>query len=161
MLVQIIGLILMLSVLTAVLLLALLRLFSRPPLHLGVRAGRLAPCPRSPNCVCSQDSDPGHRIDPIALSKDGKQTWDRLRQILVRWPRTRIVTETDRYLHAECTSWLFRYVDDVEFLLDHEARVIQVRSASRVGRSDLGINRRRIEAIRQALATAPSEPPIQ
>jgi uncharacterized protein (DUF1499 family) len=129
--------------------LALLSLLSRRPDTLGVHDGRLAPCPASPNCVCTRDADPGHAIDPLTFEDAPQEAWARLQGILSSWPRTRIVTATDSYLHAECTSWLFRFVDDVEFLLDAEAKRIHFRSASRAGRSDLGVNRRRMEAIRQ------------
>jgi uncharacterized protein (DUF1499 family) len=66
------------------------------------------------------------------------------------WPRTRILTVTDTYLHAECATLLFRFLDDVELLLDREAKVIHFRSSSRVGHGDLGVNRRRMEGIRRA-----------
>jgi uncharacterized protein (DUF1499 family) len=75
----------------------------------------------------------------------------RLLQVLSAWPRTRVITSTPDYLHAECRSLLFRFVDDVEVVLDRTAGVIHCRSASRAGHSDLGVNRRRLEAIRVAL----------
>jgi uncharacterized protein (DUF1499 family) len=127
-----------------------LSLLAKRPENLGPRDGRLADCPALPNCVCSQAGDADHAVAPIRLEENPEDAWRRLRQVLARWPRTRVVSETESYLHAECTSFLFRFVDDVEFLLDREARVLHVRSASRVGRSDLGVNRRRVEAIRQA-----------
>lgn len=74
----------------------------------------------------------------------------RLRQIVNAMPRTRVVATTDDYLHVEFTSALLRFVDDVEFRVDVDAGVIHVRSASRVGRYDFGVNRRRVEAIRDA-----------
>jgi uncharacterized protein (DUF1499 family) len=130
---------------------ALLSALARRPAGLGARDGKLSPCPGTPNCVCSQDTpSPRHAIDPLTFDDGPDEAWERLKGILTAWPRTRIVTDGDSYLHAECASQVFRFVDDVECVLDRNAKVIHIRSASRAGRSDLGINRRRVEAIRQA-----------
>lgn len=134
----------------AVAFLALASLFARPPLNLGSHEGRLAPCPSTPNCVSTQTDNPRKRMEPIPFTGDAADAWKRMRQVLAAWPRTRIVTATEEYLHAECTSRIFRFVDDVEILLDPLARVLHFRSASRAGRSDLGVNRRRMEGIRRA-----------
>ncbi len=140
-------------VLGGVVTLALSSLFARRPTDLGVRAGdRLKPCPDSPNCVCSQAADAGHHIDPLVFSDSPDEAMRRLQAVLTTFPRVRVVTTTPRYLHAEFTSLIFRFVDDVEFLVDPSAGVIHCRSASRVGRSDLGVNRKRVEALRQAFA---------
>jgi len=129
------------------------------PATLGpTTAGRLAPCPESPNCVSSYDTDEEHGIAPLAFSGDAARAWARLQAAVADESRVEVVTQTERYLHAEFTSFLFRFVDDVEFLLDEQAGVIHCRSASRVGRSDLGVNRRRIERLRAALRQ-PAEPP--
>ena len=79
----------------------------------------------------------------------------RLKRVLAAMPRVRVVTETETYLHAESTSLVFRFVDDVEFLIDPEARVVHFRSASRAGRADLGVNRARMEAVRRAFSGEP------
>jgi uncharacterized protein (DUF1499 family) len=129
----------------------LLSLLARRPTDLGVRDGKLAPCPATPSCVCSQSED-DHAIEPIRFEGDPDEAWQRLHEVLADRPRTRIIREEDDYLHAECTSALFRFTDDVEFLLDREAKLIHFRSASRVGRSDLGVNRKRMEEIRKAFA---------
>jgi uncharacterized protein (DUF1499 family) len=118
------------------------------PSSLGVRDGKLAACPESPNCVSSHMTDETHRIDPLPYAGSGADALARLSAIVRSLPRTTIVTEKPDYLHAECTSRIFRFVDDVEFLADDRARVIHVRSASRLGSSDLGVNRKRIELIR-------------
>lgn len=118
------------------------------PPPVGIVDGRLRPCPGSPNCVCSQDTDTGHSIAPLKLSDDAASSWKRLQQVIAGRPRARIVSVDERYLHVEMTSAFFRFVDDVEFLLDPAAGVIHVRSASRLGYSDLGVNRKRIEGIR-------------
>jgi uncharacterized protein (DUF1499 family) len=114
--------------------------------------GRLLPCPSSPNCVSSQAQDSSQRVDPLRPPGDPGDAMSILRRVVEALPRTRIVTATDTYLHAECRSRIFRFVDDLDFLLDPEEGVVQVRSASRLGHSDLGVNRRRVEAIREALA---------
>ena len=132
------------------LVLALFRLTATRPANLGVHGGRLAPCPDSPNCVCTQDADETHRIEPLTYTGSAEQAMARLQAVLAVRPRLRIATQTENYLHVEFTSRLFRFVDDVEFLLDHEAKTIHFRAAARAGRSDLGVNRRRMEEIRQA-----------
>jgi uncharacterized protein (DUF1499 family) len=113
-------------------------------------AADLSPCPSSPNCVSSQAADSGQQVAPLAFTGQPDAAFMRLKQVLQDEPRTRIVREEGGYLHAEARSFLFRFIDDVEFMLDADNRVIQVRSASRTGYSDLGVNRRRVERIRQA-----------
>lgn len=129
--------------------LMLMSLFSRRPTNLGVTNGRLAECPASPNCVCSHASDAAHRAEPLTFSDSPAEAMARVKAVVTAMPRTRIVTETETYLHVEFTSRIFRFTDDVEFLLDSNAKVIHFRSASRVGYSDLGVNRARMEAIRR------------
>ncbi|WP_052050886.1 DUF1499 domain-containing protein [Leptolyngbya sp. KIOST-1] len=124
------------------------------PTNLGIESGHLAPCPASPNCVVSQgDTDSEHSIAPLAYSGDPSQAMAQLAAVVTAMPRTEIIEQGDRYLYAEFTSRWMGYVDDVEFYLDPEASVIQVRSASRLGESDLGVNRQRIETIRQAFSS--------
>jgi len=130
--------------------LAVLSALSRKPSNLGVVNGKLAPCPDSPNCVSTQAEDPGHRIEPIAFSGPPATGLARIKTIVAALPRTTIVTAGDDYLHVEFCSALFRFVDDVEFLIDASAGQIHFRSASRAGHGDLGVNRRRMEAIRAA-----------
>lgn len=119
------------------------------PEQLGITAGKLAACPASPNCVSSQSPDGGHRIAPLRYSSTPQEAFERLQAIVRSQPRTEVITATDNYLYAEFTSSIMGFVDDVEFYLDPAAEAIQVRSASRLGESDLGVNRQRIEAIRQ------------
>ena len=121
---------------------------SRPE-NLGARDGMLASCPASPNCVSSQAPDEKHRIAPLPYAGPAGAAMARLLAIVSSLPRTAVVTRTGSYLHVECTSFLFRFVDDVEFLADDAAKVIHVRSASRLGKSDLGVNGQRIEKIRK------------
>ena len=107
------------------------------------------PCPSSPNCVTSiGGADHDHFVAPLHYQDAREQAKARLQTILRTLPRTTIVEDEGVYLHAECTSLVFRFVDDLEFWFDERDPVIHVRSASRVGYSDLGVNRRRVETIR-------------
>jgi uncharacterized protein (DUF1499 family) len=110
----------------------------------------LAPCPASPNCVSSLADDPQHHTAPLHFTGDPARAWKRLKSALATEPRLTIVEDTGSYLHAEARSLVFRFVDDIEFVLDPGAQLIQVRSASRVGYSDFGVNRRRVERLRKA-----------
>ena len=115
----------------------------------GYRDGQLASCPARPNCVCSQSTAVRHAIDPLVLPGDMVNPMGHLLEIVQQLPRVRLLSQEEHYLHLEVrTSW-FRFVDDVEFYWDQEASCIHVRSASRIGYSDLGTNRRRIERIRR------------
>lgn len=127
------------------------------PANLGVRDGRLADCPDSPNCVSSRATDPGHRVEPIRFDGDPAAAWQRLRSVAAGWPRWRVITDAEGYLHVEARTLVFGFVDDLECQLDPEARVIHVRSASRVGHSDLGVNRVRVERLRAALGEPAGE----
>lgn len=121
------------------------------PMNLGVHDGKLAPCPASPNCVSSQSTDKDHAVEPIRFSGTSAEAMADLKKVISAMPRAQIVTITGTYIHAEFTSALFRFVDDVEFCLDENTRTIHLRSASRMGSSDLGVNRKRIEDLRFAL----------
>src|SRR5262245_10068379 len=129
---------------------AILSATAKRPTNLGVVGGRLAACPDTPNCVSTQATDAVHRLEPIRFDGEAQEAFARLKAAIGSIPRMRIVTEGDDYLHAEATSRIFRFVDDVEFFVDRAAKVIHFRSASRVGRSDLGVNRARMEQIRTA-----------
>jgi uncharacterized protein (DUF1499 family) len=126
-----------------------LSLTARRPDNLGVVGGKLSPCPSSPNCVCSMDSGQA-AIEPLSFDGDPEDAWKRAKEAVARLPGAVIRKEEGGYLHAECTSFLFRFVDDLELLMDERARVIHVRSASRAGHSDLGVNRARVERARKA-----------
>ena len=121
------------------------------PDHLGLHGGKLAPVPDSPNCVSSMTEKESARMDPFEVSA-ADQPLEKLKQAIeAAVPRSRLVTEKENYLHYEFTSRLFRFVDDGEFLIDAENGVVHFRSASRVGYSDMGANRKRMEKIREAL----------
>ena len=131
---------------------SLLSLTGRRPLNLGVRDGKLAPCPTSPNCVSTQADDDPHRIAPMVSSLSATDSLRCLKLVLAEMPRVTLITEGPDYLHAEFRSALFRFVDDVEFFVVPDEQMIHFRSASRVGHGDLGVNRRRMELIRQRFA---------
>ena len=120
------------------------------PQNLGYDNGRLAPCKRTPNCVSSQadPADEQHYIPPIALKKDAIA---QVRKAVESMPRARVVQAEPGYLYAEFTSKLMGFVDDVEFLADPARGVVHVRSASRLGRRDFGVNRSRVEKLRALL----------
>jgi uncharacterized protein (DUF1499 family) len=117
----------------------------RRPDNLGVRDGRLAACKRSPNCVSSQadPSDAEHYIAPL------RGTMSDVLSAVEATPRATVVSRTPDYLYAEFRTPLLRYVDDVEFYFD--GAVVHVRSCSRLGRRDFGVNRKRVEALRKLI----------
>ena len=132
-----------------------------PPNNLGVRDGRLKPPSGGPNSVSSQAAlYPEHpmreyaQIAPLALRGDASTTMAKLRTVVAAMPGAHIVKSDGDYLYAQFTTRLMGFVDDTEFWFDPAAGVIQVRSASRVGRKDLGVNRARVEAIRAQLAAS-------
>lgn len=116
-----------------------------PPQNIGVQQGRLIPCPESPNCVSSFENDETNGITPL------NGNLDQISAILRSLDEANIVSASSNYLYAEFTSRIMGYVDDVEFMFDEATGMTHVRSASRLGYSDLGANRKRIEAIRAAL----------
>lgn len=117
----------------------------------GSHDDKLPPCPASPNCVSSDATDKAHRVEPYRLLVAPRQGWQALLEVLAALPRTTVATKTDGYLHAESHSAIFGFVDDVEFQLRPAGKIIAVRSASRMGYWDLGVNRRRVEQIRELL----------
>jgi uncharacterized protein (DUF1499 family) len=130
----------------------------QPPADLGVREGRLKAPARTPNSVSSQaDLYPEHpmreyaRIAALPASGGASASMARLRAVVERLPGSTVVEQRDDYLYASFETPAMRFVDDVEFWYDPVAQLIAVRSASRVGRKDFGVNRARIEAIRAQL----------
>ena len=118
---------------------------------LGVNNGKLMPCPKTPNCVNSQVVDEKHYIPPIHFMGTESDAKNRILQILKSEKRIKILADETHYIRVAFSSALFGFVDDVEFyFLENQANdtIIHVRSASRVGYSDLGANRKRIEQIR-------------
>jgi uncharacterized protein (DUF1499 family) len=120
------------------------------PSNLGVRDGMLTACPKSPNCVSSQGADPEHAVAPLTYTGAASAAMADLRKIITGMKRAVIISETNTYLHIEFTSAIFRFVDDVEFLVDDTEKKIHIRSASRIGYSDFGVNRGRVGKIGNA-----------
>ncbi|MGI0482445.1 DUF1499 domain-containing protein [Geminocystis sp. CENA526] len=120
------------------------------PNNLGVVDGKLSPCPSTPNCVVSQDTDSTHYIEPLTYQFDRTQAYDSFVKILSVVPNTKIVEQTEDYIRTESRSKIMGFVDDAEFYFPKDKKVIEFRSASRLGESDLGVNRRRLEQIRLA-----------
>ena len=115
---------------------------------LGLKNHLLSPCPRTPNCVSSQENNSQHRIQPIIFEGSLELAKERLYRVINSMRGTRIITQEDEYWHVEFTTQLLRFIDDVEFYFDESQSLIHVRSASRQGYWDLGVNRRRVETIR-------------
>lgn len=113
---------------------------------------QLAPCPQRPNCVSSLAEDDAHRVEPLPLDGAPGEALARLREIIEQMPRSRVDESGEAHLKARFRSRLFGFTDDLELRVDAEAGVIHVRSASRVGYSDLGVNRKRVEKIRSRYA---------
>ncbi|QAS51769.1 DUF1499 domain-containing protein [Halobacillus litoralis] len=115
-------------------------------IYLGVKEGKLAACPSSPNCVSTQTKNHDKQMAPLPFTQDLATSKDMIKQLLSRMERTTIESESDDYIHSIIqTKWL-RFKDDVEFYFDSEEKVIHFRSASRVGYSDLGVNNKRMKA---------------
>jgi uncharacterized protein (DUF1499 family) len=133
-----------------VLMLITLGIMSQKVPELGLKDGKLRPCPNKPNCVCSEayaGTAGQNVIEPVAIDgRDADNAWQALRAGILA-EGGKIENESGLYLHATFTSPVFRFVDDVEARLDRHAMRIHLRSASRIGHSDMGVNRRRIRAI--------------
>ena len=112
---------------------------------------QLPPCPSSPNCVSTLAQDEQHAITPLRYHKNQAAAKEALKTVVLSLPRTKLVEEDESHLHFEFTSLVLRFVDDVEFLFDDETKTIHFRSASRIGHSDFGVNRRRMEEIRKLI----------
>lgn len=124
----------------------------------GIPGAGLKVCPDSPNCVSSDARDEKHHIAPLTFSTPDAEAWKLLQEQVAKLPRTVIVTDKPGYLHAECRSALFGFVDDLEFYLRAEQGLIAVRSAARTGYYDFGANRQRVEELRAALLAAQTSP---
>jgi uncharacterized protein (DUF1499 family) len=123
------------------------------PKNLGYTSGKFAPPTWKPNTVCSTiEKSDKHFIDPLTFSGLASASWKKLRAIVGHAKGATIITDREDYLYVEYSSGLFGFVDDVEFAIDEKVGVIQVRSASRLGIDDLGVNRKRIELIRAKLS---------
>lgn len=122
---------------------------------LGIEQERLSACPSTPNCVSSQAEDEAHYIDPLLAKGSSEKIKNDILRVLNDFQGAKIVATDDHYIRAEFTSALLRFVDDIEFYFPKtslEETTVYVRSASRVGRSDFGVNKKRVESVRRELA---------
>ena len=111
---------------------------------------QLAPCPSTPNCVSSVETGKAF-VEPFYLSANDEAVWQALIQLIQSAPRTTVQDQRPTYLYATERSRVFGFIDDIEFILDPKQQRIDVRSASKTGYSDFGVNRRRVESIRKQL----------
>ena len=123
---------------------------NRPDLH-NVESSKYLDCPDTPNCVSSLAKNPKYRIEPFRLIKEPKSSWDIVRETVASLPRTTIVLANSSDIHAECTSMIFRFTDDLLLHLNPAKGIIHIRSSSRTGYLDLGVNRDRVESLRKKL----------
>jgi len=150
-----ISLLIQLFIISAVLL-SVFSCASSPP-KVQLVDGKLRPCPSSPNCVSSESDIPSSRVEPLTFKGSPERAWDNLKEA-IREMGGKIQEEHDGYLWATFTSRVFRFVDDVEFRMVPSDGIIHVRSGSRVGYSDLGVNRKRVEKLRAAFNQRDKEP---
>jgi uncharacterized protein (DUF1499 family) len=122
--------------------------------NLGLSKGQLIECGKNPNCVSSQTTQSSMRIAPINASDTPELTWLMLRDLVETIPQAILITENETYRHYQFTTPLMGFIDDVELLYDRKKQLIQVKSASRVGQSDFGANRKRVELLREGLNKA-------
>ena len=120
-----------------------------PTFDITDHKNRLAPCPKTPNCVSSIDPMDEHYVPPLRYTGNKDNVYRKLVDLIGSYKRARIVVKESNYLRAEFRSAILQFVDDVEFLFSADLPLIDVRSASRVGYYDFGVNRRRIEDIRK------------
>lgn len=116
---------------------------TRTPSGLGLVNGELAPVPKSPNAVSSQTDDPQKRVAPFPFKESLKSTRKAIKRALEAYGNITVQAEKENYLHAVSTTKWMRFKDDLEFFFDEKEKVVHFRSASRVGYSDLGVNRKR------------------
>ncbi|EAS63948.1 DUF1499 domain-containing protein [Photobacterium angustum] len=106
-------------------------------------------CENKPNCVSTIEKREQFSVKPFLLTAKGEHSWEEIKQVALQLPGAKIADQSDHYLHIEATSKVFRFIDDFE--VEKKAEQLQVRSASRVGYSDFGVNRKRVEAFRNQL----------
>ena len=141
-----------------ILLLVVLSVVSRNQPATGLVDGRLRPCPSTPNCVNSEDVGKPSYVEPLLFKTSPENSW-KIVKSAIQDMGGKIELENDGYLHATFMTAVFRFVDDVELRMDEKNAVIQVRSASRVGRSDMGLNRKRVSKLRALFNQQQAEQP--
>lgn len=123
---------------------------TKKPKNVGITNGKFNPCPSSPNCVSTQSIDEKHKMDPIKFEDSLKEARSKIINIIKSLKRSKIIVETEKYLHIEFRTAVWRFVDDVEFYFDDIEKIIHFRSAARLGYSDMGVNRKRMENIKKS-----------
>ena len=118
---------------------------------IGVHNSKLRTCPTSPNCVSTAATEAKQKIAPFKIKKSVPEFWQELQQQISALPKAQIITADSDYLHAECRSKLFSFIDDLEFLIEPDRQTVSIRSAARLGYSDMGVNRKRVETLRKKL----------
>lgn len=131
------------------LLLALTGCSGSAPVAGGISNGDVLPCPDTPNCVSTAETDTKQTISPLTYRGSREQAIVKLKKIINDLPNTKLRQEKDGYLWWECKSKIFGFIDDLEIYLPAKQQLIQIRSASRMGYSDFGVNRERVEKIKQ------------
>ena len=121
------------------------------PDDLGVFDNQFSPCPESPNCVSSDAEDDAHNIEVFKLNPDYKNNWQAIYETVSSLTRTKVITFNQHYIHAECSSAFFGFVDDLQLHLREQEEYVAVKSAARLGHSDFGVNRKRVNHLRQLL----------
>ena len=134
-------------IILGVALLFAMSMMGQRPENLGTLGGKLYPCPTSPNCVSTTAEKESQRMECLVFKGDAQSAMTKLVEVIDSMPRSRVISQTENYLYVEFSSLLFRFVDDVEFLIDTKNDKIDFRSASRVGYSDMGTNRRRMTTL--------------
>lgn len=128
-----------------------------PPSTLGLNGGNLYPCPDKPNCVSSQASDSDHQVQAWPYQGHPADAKQKLIGLIQGTDNATLVSQQDNYIHAEYKTKLMGFVDDVEFLITPAK--VHMRSASRVGYSDLGANKKRVETLAEQFLPCCSEAP--
>jgi uncharacterized protein (DUF1499 family) len=150
----VVGLVIALGLLS--IFMAILSRFVKRPDNVGLADGHLAPCPNMPNCVSTRSEDPRHQIDPLRYRGSTENSQEVLIDVIHSMDRSVIVEEKPGYIYAEFRTKGAGYIDDVEFVFIPENRIIHFRSSSRLPYYDWGVNRNRMETIREAFTAATS-----
>ncbi|MHA2472041.1 MAG: DUF1499 domain-containing protein [Promethearchaeota archaeon] len=111
---------------------------------IGIKDGKFHPCPKSPNCVSTQNVDEKHKLEPLEYTGTIEEAKLKIKKIIATYKRTKLITEEQHYLHYEFRTATFKFVDDVEFYFEEAKNLIHFRSAARLGYSDLGVNKKRM-----------------
>ena len=121
---------------------------TKKPKRVGIIDGKFHPCPSSPNCVSTQSTDEKHKMEPLKFEGSLEEVKSKIINIIKSLKRSKIITDAENYLHIEFRTAVWRFVDDVEFYFDDTEKNIHFRSAARLGYSDMGVNKKRMENIK-------------